>query len=134
MYDHTLHRERKHLQDFSTVEILKSHIKDGIKINGKQRITIPKKGEFVKFKNYERKLKSLFIIYADFESILLPENNGKQNPEEFYTNKYQKHIACSYGYKLVCVDDKLMISLVSQPFKKHLGEDAVYNFINTMIE
>ena len=24
-----------------------------------------------------------------------------------YMNKYQKHVVCSYGYKLVCVDDKL---------------------------
>ena len=49
------------------------------------------------------------MIYADFESILVPEDNGKQNPEESYTNRYQKHIACSYGYKLVCVDDKKML-------------------------
>ena len=42
----------------------------------------------------------------------MPEDNGKQNSEESYTNKYQKHIACSYGYKLVCVDDKF-----SKPFK-----------------
>ena len=41
-----------------------------------------KKGEYVKFKNYERKRKSPVIIYADFESILVPEVNGKQNPEE----------------------------------------------------
>ena len=27
--------------------------------------------------------------------------NGKQNPEESYTKKYQKYIACSYGYKCV---------------------------------
>ena len=48
---------------------------------------MPKKGEFVKFKNYERKkIKPLFIIYADFESILVPENIRKQNPEEFYLN------------------------------------------------
>ena len=36
----------------------------------------------------------------------MPENNGKQNLEEPYTNKYPKHIVCSYDYKLVCVDDK----------------------------
>ena len=36
--------------------------------------------------NFERLIKSPFIIYADFESILVPENNGKQNPNEFYTN------------------------------------------------
>ena len=30
------------------------------------------------------------MIYADFEYILAPEDNGKQNPEESYTNKYKK--------------------------------------------
>ena len=55
---------------------------------------------------YERKIKSPFIIYEDFESILVPQNNGKENPEGFKKNKYQKHIFCSYGYKLICVYDK----------------------------
>ena len=49
---------------FSTEEILKRHIKDCFKINGKQRIIMPKRGGFVKLKNYERKIKSPFIIYA----------------------------------------------------------------------
>ena len=90
---------------------------------------MPKKGEYVKFKNFETKMKSPFMIYADFESILVPEDNGKQNPNEPYTNKYQKHVACSYGYKLVCIDDKF-----SKTFKSYLGEDAVYNFIRSMIK
>ena len=29
------------------------------------------------------------------ESILVLEDNGKQNPRVSYTNKYQKHIACN---------------------------------------
>ena len=82
---------------------------------------MPKKGEYVQFKNYERKIKSSFIFYADFESTLVPGNNEKQNSAESYTSKYQKHIAHSYGYKLVCVDDKF-----SSPLKTYLGEDAVY--------
>ena len=90
---------------------------------------MPKKGEYVNFKNYERRIKLLFIIYVDFESVLLPEDNGKQILKESYTNKYQKHIVCSYGYKLLCVDDKF-----SNPFKTYLGKDAVYNFNNNMIE
>ena len=94
---------------------------------------MPKKGEYVKFKIYERKIKSLFIMCVDFESILVPEDNEKQNPEESYTNRYQisdiKHIASSYGDKLVCVDDEL-----SKSFKTFLGGDAVYNFINNIIE
>ena len=61
----------------------------------------------------------------------MPEDNGKQNPEESYkyTNKYQKHIACSYGYKLICVNGNF-----SKPFKTYLCKNAVYNFINSMIE
>ena len=38
-------------------------------------------------------------------------NNEKEHPEECYRNEYQKHIPCSCGYKLVCVNDKL-----SKPF------------------
>ena len=48
-------------------------------INGKQTIKMPKKDEFVKFKNFKRKVKSPFMIYADFESFLVPKDNGKQN-------------------------------------------------------
>ena len=48
MYNHTLHRGRKNLRSlhaFSTEEILKRHIKDCFKINDKQRLQVPKKGE-----------------------------------------------------------------------------------------
>ena len=34
---------------------------------------MPKKSEYTKLKNVGRKLKSPFMIYADFESILVPE-------------------------------------------------------------
>ena len=46
------------------------------------------------------------MIYADLESMLVPEDNCKQNSNESYLKKYQKHIACIYGCKLACVDDK----------------------------
>ena len=49
--------------------------------------------------------------------------------QESYTNKYQKHIACSCGYKLVCLDDKF-----SKTFKTYSRKDAVYNLINDMIK
>ena len=38
---------------------------------------IPKKCEYLRIKNYERKIKLPFMIYADFESTLEPEDNGK---------------------------------------------------------
>ena len=71
----------------------------------------------------------LFIIYADFEIVLIPENNGKQNLDEIYMNKYQNHVGCSYGYKLACVDDQL-----SKPFRSYLGQDVVHKFISNMVK
>ena len=59
----------------------------------------------------------------------MEENNRKQNPEESHTNKHKKHIACSYRCILLWLDDKF-----SKPFKTYLGKDALYNFINSMIE
>ena len=41
----------------------------------------------------------------------------------------KKYVACSYVYKLVCVDDKF-----SKSFKPYLSEDAAYNLISSMIE
>ena len=61
MYDHKLHRRRKHFcrycfQAFSREETLKRHIKACFKISGKQRIIMLKKRQYFKFKNYERKI------------------------------------------------------------------------------
>ena len=60
---------------------------------------------------------------------MVPEDNRKQNPDESYSNKYQKNLACSYDYKLVSVYDKF-----SKPFKSYLREDDVFSFANSMIE
>ena len=54
---------------------------------------MPKIGKYVTFKIYERIIKLLFMIYADFESILVPEDKRNQNPKESYKNIFQKHIA-----------------------------------------
>ena len=70
---------------------------------------------------------SVGMIDANFESILVPEDNGKQNPNESYINKYQKHIACSYGYKLVCINDKFSTS-----FKLYLGAKMLFRILLTV--
>ena len=44
--------------------------------------------------NFERKANSSFLIYAHFESTLVPEDNEQQ-----------KHVACSYGYKCWICDN-----------------------------
>ena len=72
---------------------------------------------------------SPFIIYGDFESILEAEDKGKPNPDDYYTSKYQKHVACSYEYKLLYVEDKFRKS-----FKSYLGKDRIHSFIKSMMD
>ena len=46
------------------------------------------------------------------------------------TNIKNMLLVVMYGYKLASVDDKFS----SKPFTLYLGKDAVYNFINNMID
>ena len=62
-------------------------------------------------------------------SVLVPEENREKTPDDSYTNKYQKHVASFCENKLVCVDDKL-----SKCFRSQLVEDAIKNFIKSMLE
>ena len=67
MDDHTLRCRRKYfcryfLQVYVTEEILTSNIKDCFKINGKHRIKMPKKGEFVTLKIYEGKKVTIYNL------------------------------------------------------------------------
>ena len=47
-----------------------------------------RKGEYIKFNNFKRNIKSSFMIFSNFESFLVAEGNGNQNPDEFHRNKY----------------------------------------------
>ena len=42
---------------------------------------MPKKDKYVKFKIYEKEIKSPFMIYEDFEGILAREDIGNKNPK-----------------------------------------------------
>ena len=84
------------------------------------------KSDYIKLKNYERKIKSPIMIYSDFESILVQEDNGKQKN---LTQTSMENVVSSYGYKLLYVDEKF-----NKRFKSYLGKNAVYSFINSMIK
>ena len=54
----------------------------------------------------------------------------KKETEQINTEKLQKHVACSYGYKVVCCyDDRL-----SKPFKMYRGLDSVNKFFSDIFE
>ena len=66
---------------------------------------------YIEFENYQ---KNIYItkIYVFWRFWNLDESSTNKNPN---------HGCCSYGHKLVCVDDEFI-----KTFNLYLGEDAIY--------
>ena len=140
MYNQSKHKERKHfcmycLQCFSSERILANHANNCLTINGAQAINMPKQGEnILKFNNFHKQLP---VSYADFEAITKKVQGCKQSEEmeneknkRSYTEAYQTHEDCGYGYKLVC----FYRERYSKPIQTYRGENAVYKFMEKMLE
>ena len=136
MYNQTKHEHKKHfcmhcLQCFSSEIVLNNHTNNCIQVNGEQAIKMPdKNNNTLKFNNFHKQQPVPFVIYADFEAITEKISTYQQNNNKSYTEAYQKHTDCGFGYKVVCCyDDKY-----SQPLKIYRGEKAVYTFLEYMLD
>ena len=59
----------------------------------------------------------------------MTKDHGGQNPGESYTKDLISRAYFLQSWLQISVDDKF-----SKSFKSHLGKDAFYNFINSLIE
>ena len=136
MYSQTKHEHRKHfcmhcLQCFSSERVLSNHKDICIQVNGTQAIKMPNKdNNILKFNNFHKQQPVPFVIYADFESILEKIHGCKQDGNKSYTEAYQTHADCGFGYKVVCCyDDKY-----TKPIQIYRGEKSVYKFMENILE
>ena len=136
MHNITKHNGKKHfcmycLQHFSSERILNDHKENCIIINGTQGIKMPiKKEKILKFNGFNKQLPVPFVIYADFEAITEKIDSCQRNDNKSYTEAYQNHRDCGYGYKVVCCyDDKFTKEAVI-----YRGEKAVYKFLEAMLK
>ena len=105
------HKHKQHfclhcLHSCTSEDVLKKHRETCIEVNGVQATKLPKEGTKIKFKNHRNSMPVPFVIYADFESILVPEgerSESESSEDESSTTLYQTHKACSFGLKTVCV-------------------------------
>ncbi|XP_068690149.1 uncharacterized protein [Montipora foliosa] len=89
-----------------------------------------KDDNILKFNNFHKQLPVPFVIYADFEAITEKISGCQPNDDKSYTEAYQRHTDCGYGYKVVCCyDDKY-----TKPVQIYRGEKAVYTFMEAMLE
>ena len=136
MYNQTKHEHRKHfcmhcLQCFSSDRVLINHKDICIQVNGTQAIKMPTKdNNILKFNNFHKQQPVPFVIYADFEAITEKIHGCQQDGNKSYTEAYQRHTDCGYGYKVICCyDDKY-----TKPIQLYRGENAVYKFMENILE
>ena len=136
MYNQTKHKERKHfcmycLQCFSSERVLTDHEENCMQVNGTQAIKMPAKdNNILKFNNFHKQLPVPFVIYSDFEAITEKIHGCQPNDDKSYTEAYQRHTDCGFGYKVVCCyDDKY-----TKPVQIYRGEKAVYKFMEAMLD
>ena len=111
MFNVNKHKEKKWfcmmcLQHFSSEIVLERHKSDCLVVNGEQRVKLD--SGYVEFKNYANKLHVPFKIYADFECILKKCGNVVGSCDCSWSVKESEHVPCGFGYKVVCVDDRLV--------------------------
>ena len=132
-YNVTKSHHKKHfclrcIQPFTSEVCLEAHKRDCLIINGTQKIEMPKEGSQVYFWNHKKRLPIPFVIYADFEALTRKIDSCSPVGDKSYTQAYQKHEACGFGYKVVCHYDQKY----SKPTVIYRGENVIQKFIRDL--
>ncbi|CAL1297347.1 unnamed protein product [Larinioides sclopetarius] len=127
--DLTKHDGRRHycyryLHRFAKAETLEEHFKY-CNAHSPQHIKMPEKGEnIIKFVNVHYQQPLPYIIYADFESLIVKEVHTKGNTETI-----ARHVACGYAYIIIGPDGRSV-----KPITVYRGENAVQHFMINILK
>lgn len=98
---------RRCLYSTNNEKVYKEH-KVLCKNHAEVRIQMPDNRNYIlKFKNYHRKMRVPFAIYADFECFLEKISTCKPSKEKSYNHKYQHHNPSGFGMYTKCFNDNV---------------------------
>lgn len=121
----TKHHSKLHLCEtcllfFSTRNQIETHLCGGA-------VTVlPEEGSIIKFNNFNRKQDIPFVIYADFETLLIPISGGEYDTVN--TSYTRQHIPAAFGYNVVS-----SICNALTGYRSYRGIDCVSKFVNFLI-
>ena len=128
----TKHKEREYfctncLQGFWEEHSRNEHIgyyKDNMSV----RIEMPHKRPIVEYSDGQFQFKVLFIMHADFESILEPIQGPGNNPRILTTRGINVHIRSGW-----CVRSEFAYGEVKDPLRLYRGKDCIQKFCEHVI-
>ena len=98
------------------------------KDNESVRIEMPHKRPIVEYSDGQFQFKVLFIMYADFESILEPIQRPGNNPRISTTRDINFHVPSGW-----CVRSEFAYGEVKDPLKLYRGKDCIRKFCEHLI-
>ena len=106
---------------------LECRLKDFLAINHTKSVLLSEENEYLSFQKIKRLTKAAFIIYGDFKCVIIPSTDNINFGGS--TKKCQDHIACMYGYKSICANERY-----SKPYKTYFGKVAIDKLLNNMLK
>lgn len=95
-----------------------------------QKVQFPEKGkDILSFRDYDKQIPVLFVMYADFEAYARKLDTCHPNPEKSSTTHKTKFEACGYSHVVVSTNDRY-----TKPAVVHRGDNAVKHFLDNMLK
>ena len=130
------------LNSFISVKSLDKH-KEYCQNNEEVKIEMPMfkddKGKFlgpkyIYFKNYYKKQRVPFVVYADFECFTEKIDTCQPKDTKSFTNRYQKHRPSGFSYLIKCFDDNLLSPKLVHYTAESINDNVPQLFIESLEE
>ena len=88
--------------------------------------------ENIQFKNFYKKQRVPFVVYADFECFTEKIDTCQPDDSKSFTNQYQKHRPSGFSYLIKCFDDNLFSPKLEKYTAESPDEDIPQLFIESL--
>ena len=88
--------------------------------------------ENIQFKNFYKKQRVPFVVYADFECFTEKIDTCQPDDSKSFTNQYQKHKPSGFCYLIKCFDDNLLYPKLVKYTAESPDEDIPQLFIESL--
>lgn len=112
---------------------LEDHIV-GCKTHGLQRIKMPEQNSTMAYKDYSSTLRAPYVIYADFESFIVPIHTTTPKPNTSFTNDAARHMPSGYCYLVVNEAGETCIGPNVYRATSATTDNVVERFLNELLE
>ena len=90
--------------------------------------------KYIYFKNFYKKQRVPFVVYADFECFTEKIDTCQPKDTKSFTNRYQKHRPSGYSYLIKCFDDNILSPKLVHYTAESINDNVPQLFIESLEE